>query len=489
MSATAWLENARDQLDNTPAGVFLPSTKNVFELSHLASVTYQRQTNYSPAAFAPSGLNLYFLQGVGRIGFGSFRSPSFLNDQGVIPAAATGVDVDLPIDSKEIPFVVFFPDQPAPPGGYPVVIAGHGADMYDLLFGNAVASNMAAYGLATIAFTAVGWGPGPESQLQITETSGNVTTLPYPGRAIDANGDGTYDPGAGCTLLAGPSPIGNRDCTRQTTIDLLQLARAIKAGIDLDRDGANDLDPARIYYAGYSLGAFYGTLFTALAPDVSTAVLAAGGGSFADIRTWSTGPERARSRTMLGSLTPNLLNRGTDFDPDYVLRYRPPEIIDVPGALAIQEFFERFEWLAMPGDPIAYAPHLRWSTLPGVPIKRVLFQYGRGDRTLPNPAETALVRAANMRDTTSLYRHDLARTLWPDLIPNAHLFLFRTLPPVYMTNPFGQYVMASLALDQQAGFLASGGTVIPNENVWSRMWFGLDLFETPPAFLPEDLGF
>jgi len=49
------------------------------------------------------------------------------------------------------------------------------------------------------------------------------------------------------------------------------------------------------------------------------------------------------------------------------------------------------------------------STLPGVPIKRVLFQFARGDQTVPNPANSAWIRAAYMREWVLLYRHDLAR--------------------------------------------------------------------------------
>ena len=52
-----------------------------------------------------------------------------------------------------------------------------------------------------------------------------------------------------------------------------------------------------------------------------------------------------------------------------------------------------------------------------------------------------------------------------------------------------QYLIAELAQQQAAGFLASDGTVIPDVNFWSRMWFGVDLFETPPETLPEDLNF
>lgn len=180
---------------------------------------------------------------------------------------------------------------------------------------------------------------------------------------------------------------------------------------------------------------------------------------------------------------------GSDFDPDSVLWNKPAHVVAVPGALAIQEYFERIEWLSMPGDRMAYAPHLSWSMLPGVPAKRVLFQFGKGDLRAVNPTETAAVLAANMQQTTSFYRHDLAREIWPDLNPDGHLYAFKNLPAAYgATNRFGQYVIASLALQQQAGFLASGGTAIPNVNVFTQLWFGKILFETPPEKLPEDMN-
>jgi hypothetical protein len=215
---------------------------------------------------------------------------------------------------------------------------------------------------------------------------------------------------------------------------------------------------------------------------VAAAVLNTGGAPGTDRLRWrrSTGP--------LASRLPPLLNKGNSYDEDYALRYRLEEIIDVPGAVAIQEFFERCEWLTMPGDPLAYAPHLKSSTLPGVPIKRVLFQYPKGDRVVPNPTETALVRAANMIETTSYYRHDLARGLFPKLNPAGHFYSMLTTAPFFPSDPLGQYLIAMLAQEEGAGFLASHGTVIPDMNVWSQLWFGVDLFERPMAFLTEDLN-
>ena len=131
---------------------------------------------------------------------------------------------------------------------------------------------------------------------------------------------------------------------------------------------------------------------------------------------------------MLGSRVPSLLNLKTDFASDSVLCNQPAHVVSVPGAPAIQEYFERIEWLSMPGDQMAYAPHLSWSTLPGVPAKRVLIQFGKGDLRAVNPTETALVLSANMQQTTSFYRHDLAREMWPDLNPDGHLYALRISP-------------------------------------------------------------
>ena len=278
LSATAWLEKARDLLASTSPASSLSAPKSVFKFSEITSITSQQQSKSAPSQFTAIPLNLAYMQGVGRIAFGSFRSPNFLNDQMVIPATPTGgADVVLPAELKEIPFVVFLPDRPAPPGGYPAVILGHGSDMFDMQIGNAFAEGMAAYGLAVIAINMVGHGGGPASYATLKDAAGNTTTVPYPGRTVDMDGNGTYDSGEGCKLFTGPLAVGVRDCYRQAAIDFLQLTRMIKGGVDLDGDGGVDLDPARVYFSGISLGAGLGTLFTALSPDIPAVALIAGG--------------------------------------------------------------------------------------------------------------------------------------------------------------------------------------------------------------------
>ena len=116
-----------------------------------------------------------------------------------------------------------------------------------------------------------------------------------------------------------------------------------------------------------------------------------------------------------------------------------------------------------------------------------MFQFSKGDQILPNPFESALVRAADMLNTTSLYRHDLACEVFPDLLPEGHLFMM-PIGPRTMTNPLAQYMIFTLAIEEQAGFFGSGGKSIPDFTTLMQYWFGRNLFENPPARLPDGLN-
>ncbi len=89
----------------------------------------------------------------------------------------------------------------------------------------------------------------------------------------------------------------------------------------------------------------------------------------------------------------------------------------------------------------------------------MLFQIASGDQTVPNPSNSLLIRAANMREQTVLYRHDLARAAVPGLPANPHTFLI----PLGGTAQQG---IGTAALQQALGFLQSGGQTIPNVNRW-----------------------
>ena len=125
-----------------------------------------------------------------------------------------------------------------------------------------------------------------------------------------------------------------------------------------------------------------------------------------------------------------------------------------PGALAIQEYLARVEWLGRRGDPVAYARHLRRAPLPGLEPARVLVQYALGDRVVPNPTTATLVRAGELSDRTVLVRTDrvvrAAGAEWPD----PHGFLLAVRAPGLVGR------VALLAQEQLARFLRDEGEAL-----------------------------
>jgi len=490
MSATAWMESARAQLETSLPGQHpIPGTSAV-PVSGIAGIVWHRQTGVNPPAFSDLTLpvSAALLQGIGRIAFGAYSSPRFLGANLTIAPQPSLQPVALPSESNEIPYTVYLPDSPKPSGGYPVVIFGHGLGDSRLGGPTAVAMTFAQAGFATLAITAMGHGYGPQSTIVLIDRSGNRLEVPAGGRGLDIDGDGKIGASEGCILPTGAGTM--RDCLRQTALDLAQLTRAVRSGIDVDGDGSADLDASSIFYTGESLGTLYGTIFHALEPSVRAAALNVGGGSVVDLARWSPS-YHALTAALLAVHQPAVLNKGADFDENYVLRWQPGKVNTVPGAIAIQNLFEIFEWMDMTGDPIAYAPHLWSSTLPGVPLKPTLWQIARGDRTVPNPASSSLIRAANMRQWTWMYRHDTALTRVPSLPADPHSFLalFLSLEGDKIELPGLQGLAISYAAQQQiAGYFKTGGMVIPNPNPVVRLVGLPDLFEVP-AELPEDLGF
>src|SRR5262249_61785888 len=71
------------------------------------------------------------------------------------------------------------------------------------------------------------------------------------------------------------------------------------------------------------------------------------------------------------------------------------------------------------------APHVRRSPLAGVPAKSVIIQFAKGDQIVPNPTQTALVRAGELADRTTFFRTDLFYAALPRPLPAA------VSPPLY----------------------------------------------------------
>ena len=490
MNVTTWMEKAYGQLASVAPPPSPVQPPLLIQYSNINSLVLHEQVAVNPAQFVdvPLPIGNPLLQGIGAIGFGSFASANYLNGQQVIPWTPTGQDVASPSSVNEIFFHVYLPATARPAAGYPVVIFGHGFGDSQWGGPTAVAPTLAQAGFATIAINAVGHGFGPQSQVIITDKSGKVTTLTAGGRTVDLNGDGTLDPYEGC-LAMNPAQVGLRDCFRQTVLDLAQMVRMIEGGVDLDGDGVADLDATKIYYVGESLGSMYGTIFSALEPHVRASVLNVGGGSVEDIVRWSDS-YHGLAAALLSARMPSLLNMGNNFNDNYLFPYQPVKVNDVPGAIAIQNAFELYEWLESPGDPVYYAPHMTASMLPGVPYKRILFQFARGDQTMPNMATTRLIKAAN-HPTTWEYRHDIALAdgLPLPVDPHPFLALFIGLSGGMVNLPSLQGILIGLAAQQQvAGFFTADGMSAPDPNTFLPSGIPQGLFEIP-AHLPEDNGY
>ena len=167
--------------------------------------------------------------------------------------------------------------------------------------------------------------------------------------------------------------------------------------------------------------------------------------------------------------------------------------------MAIQAAFEAADWLGMLGDPLSYAPHLTQSPLAGVPAKSTLFQFGLADLEVPNPTESAVVRAAGAQSSTWLLRFDKVAGIAPDLVPlglNDPSLGFPILPHRVLSNPtifnYPDEKLLALAEQQQvAAYFASDGTTNPDPNPFLTGPFaGQSIFEIPaiPA-LPEQLNY
>jgi hypothetical protein len=189
---------------------------------------------------------------------------------------------------------------------------------------------------------------------------------------------------------------------------------------------------------------------------------------------------------------PSLLNisGGTDFNENLPLRDQPPLINNVPGADAIQEQFDRREWVSQPGNPVAYAPYIRKEPLQGVPEKSTIFQFAKGDQLVPNPTTTAILRAGELPDVATYYRNDLAVAADPLVPKTPHAFLLQVLP---LVGPPLVNAIALGAQEQIATFFESDGSTIINPD---PKFFEVPivpplpetcnyLFSLPPGFFPS----
>jgi Bacterial Ig-like domain len=447
--------------------------RTVFPLSSVTSVTWQRQISTAPA-FSTGGLFLPLLAGVGTIAFGSYESPDYETAAKVIPAVGTRTGKPRPQGANNVQFSLFLPTGSAPSGGWPVAIFGHGFTDWKNGAPPALAGTFAQNGIATIAINVVGHGGGPLGTYTVNRAGLSPVTLPLGGRGIDQDGNGSIDSTEGVSAVGANALIGNRDGLRQTVVDLMQLVKVLRGGVDVDADGADDLSTSRIYYAGQSFGGIYGTQLLGLERDLRAGVMNVPGGPIIEIARLSPS-FRPLVGIGLATRTPSLYNAipnltFTNFHEAIPLRGLAP-VVATPDETAIQLQIDRTEWAQQAGNPAAYAPHLK---------APAIFQFARGDQTVPNPTTSAIVRACGCADRATLYRHDLAFAVSPP--PNPAL---PKNPHGFITNVGNSSAapFAFAAQQQIATFFTSDGatTVDPDG--------AAPFFETPTSIVPEDLAF
>ncbi|MBL8286606.1 MAG: Ig-like domain-containing protein [Rubrivivax sp.] len=450
--------------------------RSLFPVSSLSSVQFVRQTGTAPAFAAPATLNLALLSSVAQIAYGRFSSPDYQAEPAFIAAAPTLTGAPQVRRINQLVFQLLVPAGPQPPAGWPVAIFGHGGN--STIHNGSVwrlGAELAAQGVASIALHAVGHGGGPLGTVNVLRTDGTGAVVDAGGRGVDANGDGSIGTNEGSRAVAPRELIGNRDAQRQTAIDQMQLVRQIEAGLDVDGDGRPDLDASRIYIAAQSFGASHGTILLALDPGVRAGVLNVPGGSA--VEAVRLGAARPAMGAGFAARVPSLINvGGTTFDEAIPLRNVAPLVNTAAGAFALAENIDWQQWAQQSGNPVAYARFIRRAPLPGQAAKPVILQIAKGDQTHPNPASTAILRAGDLADRATYYRHDLGFAANPTALKDPHTFLTTANAAL---QPIGL-----AALRQMALFFASHGatTVDPDGDA--------ALFETPIVLpLPETLNF
>lgn len=441
------------------------------------------QTGAAPSTFISTFLLMpalsFIPNTVGQIAYGKFSSPDYQTAAKYIPATGTLSGQPQQQGTNELVFQLFLPAGPTPAGGWPVAIFGHA--ITDSMYGAPwlVASVFASKGIATLAINVVGHGGGAEGTLNVLRPPATFVVIPAGGRSFDQDGNHTIDPFEGLNAAAPRTIIDNRDGLRQTVIDIMQLVREVEVGVDVDGDGVADLNPQRIYYAGQSLGGIYGTMLLGLEPNIKAGVPNVAGGSLIEVAR--LGGFRPLIGVSLATRTPSLINvpdpSGIVFNENIPLRNLAPVINNVPGAMAIQQALDRLEWVQQSGNPVSYAPFIRRQPLPGNAAKPVLFQFARGDMTIPNPTTTAILRAGNLADVAVQFRNDLAFAANPALSKNPHTFLTRIGDAA--AAPYAVAAQTQIAVF----FQTNGTTVIDPDGAGP-------FFEVPSSLpLPEGLNF
>ncbi|TAJ52942.1 MAG: hypothetical protein EPN60_15970 [Nevskiaceae bacterium] len=404
---------------------------------------------------------------LGQVPCGAFASGATLPDgQTATPSVSTTVCYPLPVKKSDetLPLLVAVPNansgQSKPESGWPVVIFQHG------ITGNrtqmlAIAPALAAAGFVTVAIDLPLHGLASSSPFYRNQlfTGTPAAGLMTGERTFDldlvsnttgaAGPDGVTD-SSGTHFINLSSLITSRDNLRQASSDLLTLTKSL-ANLDLDNDGAPDIDGSQLRFVGHSLGGIVGGSFLGADTSVGAATLAMPGGGIAKLldASKSFGP------IVSAGLAASGVAEGTD----------------------TYETFLRFaQTLVDSADPLNFAA----SAKANHPLHLIEVQ---GDTVVPNAANAGAASASNDLVTITGYlsgTDPLIATLGLDVVgpltPPLTSVVLKTgaklaVATVFTTgnhgsilDPSGSDINAATTQEMQrqtANFLKSNGTCLP----------------------------
>ena len=340
-------ERMRDAIAKAPAPsidfkVGPNGSPAIFDVATLQSLTVNAHASVQ-GALTPQPLpnavkNLHLVpDSVGRLAFGNLRALDFtIHPTGHLPMIPTRTGTLPAPRSMDVAFNLWLPAPAQPRSGWPVMICGSGSQSNKNAC-NSLASVFASQGFAVISLNNMGHGYGPRTTTTVTRTDRSSTTVSTPGSGYDADGNGTievWEPRFAPRPLALHATAGS---ALQSAAFVLQLVRAIQAGVDIDGDGRRELDPARIYYAGQSYGALYGMFAFVYESAIRAAAFSVPPGTLAENRRLSP-PARPAFGQALAARTPSLINEdgvtsldgrtvsGPHFNENLPLRDQPPVV-------------------------------------------------------------------------------------------------------------------------------------------------------------------
>jgi hypothetical protein len=238
--------------------------------------------------------------------------------------------------------------------------------------------------------------------------------------------DGRIDPSGLPNLLiaALQNPLVPRDGLRQTGVDLITLTKSLP-NLDLDGDGAGDIDPARIHYAGQSLGGIVGP--ACVCEQVQSFMLNVPGGPF---------PEIARTSPSFQTLV-----NGALASANPLLQ---------PGTSLYAQFFREWNLAFDAGDPLNLIARLAQE-------RPVLLHKVVGDTVVPNPTTDNLIVAAGLTKITQAGLVPVAR--------GAGKFVtFTQGVHSSLLDPTRSLAVTTEMQSQAVSFAASGGAVVQVTN-------------------------